>query len=290
MLSIHEKLNELLYSNTAFVMVTLVDVIGSSPQDVGSKMLVTKDGLSGGTIGGGKVEFKAITEAKTLLENPILSKSFVEWNLKKDVGMSCGGIVRLYFEAFHTKIWKITIFGAGHVANAVIPLLLKLECQIRCIDPRQVWLDKLPKSPKLTLTHTQDMPSEVKHIDEDSFVLLVTMGHSTDLPILLEILKTKQFPYLGVIGSKAKAVRIKKDIEEAGLPPSCKEAFFCPIGLDIGNNHPQEIAVSVAAQLLQERDRLNKKRNTKTESIDEDKTILDYALHGCSDDDRQCHR
>lgn len=257
MLSIHEQLNELLFSNVPFVMVTLVDVVGSSPQDVGSKMLVTKDGLHGGTIGGGKVEFKAINEAKTLLDSKCLTKSFAAWNLKQDVGMSCGGIVRLYFEAFHTKTWKIAVFGAGHVSNALIPLLLLLECQIHCLDTRQVWLDKLPKSPKLLLTHTQDMASEVKHLDHDTFVLLMTMGHSTDLPILLEILGTRQFPYLGVIGSKAKAVRIKKDIEEAQLPSSCKDAFHCPIGLDIGNNHPQEIAISVAAQLIQVRDQLH---------------------------------
>lgn len=260
MLSIHEQLNELLFSNSPFVMVTLVDVIGSSPQDVGSKMLVTKDGLHAGTIGGGKVEFKAINEAKELLENRLLTKSLVAWNLKKDVGMSCGGIVSLYFEAFHTKTWKIAVFGAGHVANALIPHLLLLECQICCLDTRKVWLDKLPKSPKLSLMHTQDMASQVKHIDHDTFVLLMTMGHNTDLPILLEILRTKQFPYLGVIGSKAKAARIEKDIEEAGLS-SCKDAFYCPIGLDIGNNHPQEIAISVAAQLLQVRDRIIKKED-----------------------------
>lgn len=259
MLSIHEQLNELLFSNTPFVMVSLVDVVGSSPQDIGSKMLVTKEGLHGGTVGGGKVEFKAINEAKALLENGLSTKSFVTWNLKQDVGMTCGGIVRLYFEAFHTKTWKIAVFGAGHVANALIPLLLSLECQIRCFDTRQVWLDKLPRSPKLSLTHTQDMVSEVKHINSDTFVLLMTMGHSTDLPILLEILRTKQFPYLGVIGSNAKAARIKKDIEEAGLPSSCKEAFYCPIGLDIGNNHPQEIAISVAAQLIQVRDQIGLK-------------------------------
>lgn len=257
MLAIHEQLNDLLLTNIPFVMVTLVDVVGSSPQDVGSKMLVTKDGLHGGTIGGGKVEFKAINEAKALLENRLLTKSFVAWNLKNDVGMSCGGIVSLYFEAYHTNTWKIAVFGAGHVANALIPLLLLLECQIRCLDTRQVWLDKLPKSPKLSLTHTQDMVSEVKHLDQDTFVLLMTMGHSTDLPILLEILRTRQFPYLGVIGSKAKAARIKKDIEEADLPSSCKDAFYCPIGLDIGNNHPQEIAISVAAQLIQVRDQLH---------------------------------
>lgn len=258
MLNIYEKLSELLFSNIPFVMVTLVDVMGSSPQNTGSKMLVTQEGLYGGTIGGGKVEFKAINEAKSLLENKDVTTSFVEWNLKKDVGMSCGGIVRIYFEAFHSKTWKIAIFGAGHVANALIPLLLKLDCQIQCIDPRPLWLNKLPQSHKLTLTHAEDMSSQVKHLDPNTFVLLMTMGHSTDLPILIEILRSKQFPYLGVIGSKAKAVRIKKDIEEANLPPS---AFFCPIGLDLGNNHPQEIAISVAAQLVQERDRhYNKKR------------------------------
>lgn len=267
--AIHENLNELLFANIPFVMVTLVDVIGSSPQDVGSKMLVTQAGLYGGTIGGGKVEFKAINEAKALLENGVQTKSFAEWNLKKDVGMSCGGIVRLYFEAFHINPWKIAIFGAGHVANALIPLLISLECQIRCIDPRQVWLDKLPKSPKLTLSHTQDMSSEVKHLDSDTFVLMMTMGHACDLPILLEVLKTKQFPYLGVIGSKAKAARLKKDIEEAGLPSSCKDAFYCPIGLDLGNNHPQEIAISVAAQLIQVRDRKRNESHQKKDSVHE---------------------
>lgn len=263
MLSIYEKLNELLFSNTSFVMVTLVDVLGSSPQNAGSKMLVTQEGLYDGTIGGGKVEFKAINEARSLLENKFPKTLFVEWNLKKDVGMSCGGVVRIYFEAFYTKIWKIAVFGAGHVANALIPLLLLLDCQIQCIDPRRVWLNKLPHSHKLSLIHTEDMASEVKHLDPHTFVVLMTMGHGTDLPILLEILRTKQFPYLGVIGSKAKAVRIKKDIQEANLPHSCQEAFYCPIGLNLGNNHPHEIAISVIAQLIQERDRFHSECSKK---------------------------
>lgn len=253
MLGIHEKFNELLYSTIPFVTVTLVDALGSSPQNAGSKMLVTQEGLYGGTIGGGKVEFQAIDYAKSLLEKKALT-AFVEWNLKQDVGMSCGGIVRIYFETHHAKVWKIAIFGAGHVANALIPLLLSLDCHIHCIDPRSIWLNKLPKSHKLSITHTQDMASQVKDLDTQTFVLLMTMGHSTDLPILLEILRTKQFPYLGVIGSRAKALRLKKDIEEAHLPPTCKDAFHCPIGLDVGSNHPHEIAISVAAQLLQKRD------------------------------------
>ncbi len=97
------------------------------------------------------------------------------------------------------------------------------------------------------------MPAEVAKIPEGSYVVLMTMGHTTDKPILIEILRTRTFPYLGVIGSNAKAKRLKQDILDAGLPEEITKAFFCPVGLEIGSNHPQEIAISVAAQMLQKR-------------------------------------
>lgn len=238
-------------------MVTLVDAVGSTPQEPGAKMLVTGDGLFDGTIGGGKVEKLAIETALDLLkpQDSTVSTRFVEWNLQRDVGMTCGGVVRLYFEAFYTQPWHIAVFGAGHVAQALIRLLIGLECRITCIDPRPQWLDRLPQSPKLTKICSDNMPQEVKHLPNGTFVVLMTMGHATDSPILLEILKTREFPYLGVIGSQAKAARLKKDITALGLPANSQEAFFCPIGLPIGRSHPQEIAISVAAQLIQERDR-----------------------------------
>ncbi len=253
-----EKQYECFLSNAPFVTVTLVDVIGSSPQDPGSKMLVTQEGLFYGTVGGGKLEKKALDEALSLLSqsSPVKSTHFVHWDLKRDVGMTCGGSVKLYFEVFHLNPWEITIFGAGHVANALIPLLLNLDCCVHCIDPREEWLNKLPNAPNLTKIQSSDMPSEVQNIGESAFVLLMTMGHTTDKPILLEILQTRSFPYLGVIGSQAKAARLKKDIAEAGLPAAAKSAFYCPIGLDLGSNHPHEIAISIVAQLIQERDRI----------------------------------
>jgi xanthine dehydrogenase accessory factor len=85
-------------------------------------------------------------------------------------------------------------------------------------------------------------------------VLLMTMGHTTDRPILIEILRTRTFPYLGAIGSHSKAKRLKQDIRDAGLPEELTKAFLCPVGLEIGSNHPQEIAVSVVAQMLGVRD------------------------------------
>jgi xanthine dehydrogenase accessory factor len=253
-----EALNELVASGAPFVSVTVVDTMGSVPQDRGSKMLVTQEGRFFGTVGGGKIENKAIEEARQLLTEENQQKTrFVQWSLNKDVGMTCGGVMKLYFEAYNVERWKIVVFGAGHVANALIQVLLPLDCRIRCIDPREEWLARLPESPKLVKVLSGDMPAEVKRIPEGAFVLLMTMGHTTDKPILLEILRTRKFPYLGVIGSNAKAKRLRQDIAEAGLPAEMQKAFYCPIGIEVGSNHPQEIAVSITAQLLQERDRLH---------------------------------
>jgi xanthine dehydrogenase accessory factor len=257
MIAFIEKLQELLDDNIPFVSVTMVDAQGSTPQDVGSKMLVTAEGLYYGTVGGGKLEKKALDEALELLKSDSPAKEttrFVSWRLDADVGMTCGGSVKLFFETSNLHTWNIVVFGAGHVGQALIRLLNKLNCRILCVDSRAEWLAKLPDSPKLKKLKVEDMPSAVSQIPEEAFVLLMTMGHSSDKPILLEILKTRQLPYLGVIGSRAKAARLKQDIDAAGLPETCKEAFYCPIGLDIGCNHPEEIAISIVAQLLQKRD------------------------------------
>ena len=252
-----EALNELMASETPLVTITIVDTVGSVPQDRGAKMIVTRDGLSFGTVGGGKVETKAIAEAQKMLNGEVEeSTRFVQWNLAKDVGMTCGGIVKLYFESFNVRRWNIVVFGAGHVANALINLLVHFDCSITCIDPREEWLAKLPQSPKLTTIQTNDMPSMVKSLPADAYVILMSMGHTTDKPVLVEILRTRTFPYLGVIGSDAKANILRRDLAEAGLPEAAQRAFHCPIGIDIGTNHPYEIALSVIAQLIETRDGL----------------------------------
>lgn len=250
----YTKINELIAAGTPFVSVILVDSTGSVPGEIGAKMLVAESGWIFGTVGGGKVEKKAIDESLELLARPNRTTHFVNWSLTKDVGMTCGGMVKLYFEKQVAKTWEIVVFGAGHVANALIGLLLSLECHITCYDPRAEWLQKLPDSPKLNKVLQHDMPSVVAEIPDTASVLLITMGHSTDSPVLIEILKSRKFPYLGVIGSDAKKARLKQDIAESGLPSECADQFFCPMGLPLGSNHPAEIAISIAAQLLQQRD------------------------------------
>lgn len=266
MITFYERMSDLFAAGTPFVCATIVDTQGSVPADAGSKMLVTADGAYFGTVGGGKIENRVIQEAKAMLKAAGLVGTsgkedaiakFFEWSLNRDIGMTCGGSMRVYLEAFNHRAWNITIFGAGHVGNALIGMLNKLDCRITCVDSRVEWLDKLPESTKIRRQLLNEMKDFVPDIPKDSFVLLMTMGHSSDKPILLEILqnwKNVQFPYLGVIGSDAKAARLRKDIVEAGLPDELSKVYFCPIGLPLGSNHPQEIAVSVTAQLLQVRD------------------------------------
>jgi xanthine dehydrogenase accessory factor len=256
-----ERLAELAASGAPFVSVTLVDAVGSTPQDAGSKMLVTAAGLDMGTVGGGRVEAKAIDYAKAMLSEPGGSSArsartaLVEWNLQRDVGMTCGGAVKLYFETYNHSQWHIAIFGAGHVAAAVVHCLAPLECRITCIDPRQEWLARLPHSLRLTKVRSDDPPSQVAALPADAFVLCMTMGHRTDRPILEEIFRQgRVFPYLGVIGSNAKRKVLERELMAAGIAPEHFAAMQCPIGLHLGSNQPGEIAVSVVAQLIQQRD------------------------------------
>jgi xanthine dehydrogenase accessory factor len=234
-----------------FVVVTIVDAQGSVPHDVGGKMIVTENGLDFGTIGGGKVEAKAIDQARQMLSHGS-QHVFADWNLKADVGMTCGGRVKLFFERFNSQPWSIVIFGAGHVTQALVRLLLTLACRVTCVDPREDWLAKLPTGVEtICIEHPKDF---VRQMSTDTFVLCMTRGHASDLPVLKEIYSLQQaFRFVGVIGSRTKAAVIRKELLALGIDEK-QIQFECPIGLPMGNNHPGEIAVSIAAQLLQVRD------------------------------------
>jgi xanthine dehydrogenase accessory factor len=252
-----KKSSELLRSSIPFVTVTLVDMRGSAPQIQGAKAIVTLDGIAEGTVGGGKVEAKAIAYAIELLQaDDGRSCDLVTWNLQTDVGMTCGGEVKFFFEVFSCNDWKIAIFGAGHVSQALIPILLPMNCQITWLDPRSSWLAKLSDHSRLTKVCVANPHEYIQQLDERSFFVLVTQGHATDLPILAEILINRRPSYVGVLGSSQKAKVLQRDLKARGLADEVIQSYFCPMGLPLGNNTPAEIAVSIAAQLIQRRDEL----------------------------------
>lgn len=235
-----------------FVTVTMTGARGSSPQDPGAKIIVTQAGLYAGTVGGGKVEMAAIKKAQAILESKThLPPESVNWNLQRDIGMSCGGEASFLFEHFMFTHWPIVIFGAGHVSQAVTRILSKLNCHVTCVDSRQEWVERLEG---IKAIHHPTPKDTVSSFDPKSYFMCMTMGHAHDVPILLEIAKlAPDCPYVGVIGSDVKGIKIKKELSEAGVSESFIKKLRVPMGLPIGTNHPYEIAISIAAELLQVR-------------------------------------
>lgn len=255
------KANELTSQGVSFVGVTLVQPEGHVPQDIGAKAIVTDEGIIWGTVGGGRLEAEAIRHSQQILkrakdstEIADLCPEMVKYDLQKDLNMVCGGSATLFYEMVVPKSWNIVVFGAGHVAQAVVPLISTFECQVWCVDHREEWLGKIPSRPNVKKICVSDLPSYVSQLPEKAFYLCITQGHVTDLPVVREILKRGDAHFLGVIGSVQKARTLKNKLQEEGFSQSQIDAIHCPIGLPIGTNAPSEIAVSIAAQLLQKRD------------------------------------
>lgn len=249
---IWESAQKLAESRTSFVMVTMIGVRGSAPQDIGTKMIVTESGLHFGTVGGGKVEMAAIKRSKEILSSSDLEPQVLTWNLQKDIGMSCGGEVTFLFEHHSHSAWPIVIFGAGHVAQAVAQVLSTLQCSLTCVDSRIEWVSKF--SGVKAIHHPK--PKElVRTLNPKSYFMSMTMGHAFDVPILYEIWKhAPHCPYVGVIGSEVKGIKIKRELKELGVSEEFLNKLRVPMGLPIGTNRPSEIAISIAAEVLQVRD------------------------------------
>jgi len=256
-----EAASELSRLKKDFCVVTLVSTRGHAPQDPGAKAIVTQQGLHLGTVGGGKVEAKAILLCQELLNQPSEPENdriFIrKWNLQRDIGMSCGGEVELLFEVNRSQRLAYVVFGAGHIAQRLVPLLMTLEADVTCIDSRQEWLDRLPaESTYFKKVKAEDLTQPIlkKEIESRAYMIVMTQGHATDLPVLEALFKTFSPPYVGVIGSKVKAIKLKSELKQMGISPEKIAQLRCPMGLPIGNNNPAEIAISIAAQLLEVRD------------------------------------
>ena len=238
-----ETTAELSIADAPFVIITLVSARGHAPQDPGAKAIVGFGGLLWGTVGGGKVEARAIQWAQEKLRSSEKSApELITWNLQKDIGMTCGGEVIYLFETHFHAEWKIAVFGAGHVGQALVRLLDTLDCKITCIDSREEWLNKIPTSEKIKTVLLQEPASFVEKCNAQTYFLSITQGHASDVPILAEIFRCfPEAPYIGVIGSITKGGKIRSELLERGIASGFIEKLRCPIGLSLGTNHPGEI-------------------------------------------------
>jgi xanthine dehydrogenase accessory factor len=243
--------HDLHQAGISFAVVTMVKIDAHVPQEVGAKMIVTLDGLHSGTIGGGKIEAKGIALAIEQINTCSRAASMHRIDLNQDLGMVCGGVATLFIESVNLSSWTIAVYGAGHVGQALVNLLKTFSCQLVCVDSRPEWLDKLPDHPRLKKVLATDMATVPASLPRNTFHIIATPGHVIDLVVLREVLKLGSAPYIGVIGSKVKARTIRATLMTEGFSEDDTKRFFCPMGLPIGNNKPAEIAVSIAAQILE---------------------------------------
>jgi xanthine dehydrogenase accessory factor len=273
--SIHTvKLVELLVDHDA-VLVSIDSVQGSGPREVGAWMAVFPQTLVN-TIGGGHLEFQAITEARALLAQPVTTNATHEVNslttryaLGPALGQCCGGVVHLKFERISAadapvlqqrllgKGQPVALFGGGHVGHALVNVLSTLPYRVQWIDSRdEIFPAQLP--PNVVCEHSDPVQAAVADLPSGASVLIMSFSHAEDLDVVAACLKRQRvhgdLKFVGLIGSKTKWATFQHRLEAKGFTADELSFITCPIGVSgITGKEPEVIAVSVAAQLLQQR-------------------------------------
>lgn len=237
-----------------YVLVTVLKTTGSTPRDAGSKMLIT-DADQYDTIGGGHLEYAATTQARELLLTGEHQQHIESFPLSSKLGQCCGGAVKLLFEVFVDHQQKIAVYGAGHVAAALVPILAQLPVQVSWIDTRE-GLFSSAEAKQLGQNVTcivNDDPSEtLEQLPSGSWVIILTHNHQLDYELVETALKLGHIDYIGMIGSQAKAKRFVTRLVHREFSETQITRLVSPIGLpNIPGKRPIEVAVSISAQIIQ---------------------------------------
>ncbi|MBI3708707.1 MAG: xanthine dehydrogenase accessory protein XdhC [Proteobacteria bacterium] len=250
MIALFERLAQLAREGEPAVLVTVVAVAGSAPREAGAKMAVWRGGFTG-SIGGGQLEFTAIETARALIDTGATQPVIKQLPLGPELGQCCGGYVALLLEPIAPPALRLALFGAGHVARALVAKLADIPCRIDWIDPRAAEFPQdVPAHAKIIVT--EDPEDEVTRQPPGTRYLVMTHSHDLDFRLVAAILRRGDFAYLGLIGSATKRARFERRLVEAGFGSADLDRLVCPIGLDgIAGKEPGAIAIAVAAQLLQ---------------------------------------
>jgi len=252
-MTLYEEIAQLEAEGRPFIVATVIESQGSTPQKPGSKMVVLPDGSLRGTVGGGAIELQIIQAAKALFEEPGATK-VVETHLTHDLGMCCGGRMKVFLEK-HAAAARLWIFGAGHVGREVAALAKRVGFHVAVVDERSEWLnrERFPDTDELLLRNPADCARELPG-GSDCYFCITTHDHPLD-QACVEALLGKPSAYLGVIGSRRKAERFRTRLHAAGASEAELERVRSPMGVSINALTAPEIAVSIVAELVQVRRR-----------------------------------
>ena len=236
-------------------LVTVVETKGSTPREVGTKMLVNKDGLVASTIGGGITEAKVIEEVKQALKEgkgKLLTYHLTKEQAALGEGAICGGEMKVFIDILQPKE-EVLIFGAGHIAVCVSELAKMVGFKVAIIDDRKEFANqnRFPEADKIIIESIDKALQHIK-ITPSTYIIIVTRGHLQDQEVLASVIKSKA-AYLGMIGSRQKNATVFQYLKEQRISEDELAKVHAPIGIDIRAQTPEEIAVSIMAEIIQVR-------------------------------------
>lgn len=258
MVDIYKKLQELRNEGKDAVIVTVTEKEGMGPADVGKKMLVIEGNVAFGTVGGGAIEFYAREKCKeVLLNRTSFSEKYIlnDREISVDDGsiqlkMACGGRVTLFYEFIGPKQY-VYIFGAGHCGAALARVLKPLGFYTTIIDERDYVINSLDDSADVKVNEGFVEYIEKHGLPDNRYIVVCTPSHTNDYNVLNKILELKIKPkYFGMLCSKKKiGDYLAKAREQFGEDIDLTN-FYSPIGLQTGGDSPEEVAISIAGEIL----------------------------------------
>lgn len=235
----------------AAALVTVIGSEGSTPQRAGAKMLVYADGRIVGTIGGGCVEAEMIGRARRAIETR--KAQLAAYDLTPDQagedGLVCGGRMQVFIDPIEGTP-TLCLFGAGHVAQPLARLARGVGFRVEVADDRIKFAnrERFPEADRIVVEPFADAAAQMT-LGRNSYAVVVTRGHGGDADALAALVG-RGLPFVGLLGSKPKLIHVLADLEERGIALEALAEVRCPLGVEIGATTPDEIAVSVLAEII----------------------------------------
>jgi xanthine dehydrogenase accessory factor len=250
-MDIYEEILRLRNLGQKCALATIVDVRGSIPSYESAKLLVREDGSMTGTIGGGCVEAEVWNAAREVIETE--KPKHLTFNLGQDAaydnGLICGGQLDVFVEPV-LPVPHAFIFGAGHISKSLSKVAMLAGFATVIVDDRESFAnrERFPEAAEVHAGEYEDVFAKLA-INENSYVIIVTRGHRDDMRVLKLAIGTSA-RYIAMIGSKRKVINVIRELEKEGIARTAFERIHAPMGLNIGAVSPEEIAISVAAEMI----------------------------------------
>jgi len=232
-------------------LVTVIATEGSTPQKAGAKMLVYPDGRIVGTIGGGCVEAEMTWRARQSIEarKPQVASYDLTPDQAGEDGLVCGGRMQVFIEPIEGTP-TLCLFGAGHVAQPLARMAKASGFRVQVADDRIKFANR-ERFPDVDLLVVEDFAAAARQmtLGPNTYAIVVTRGHKGDTEALRAVVG-KGLRFVGLLGSRPKLVHLVSALEESGVAPEDLAEIHCPLGIEIGAVSPEEIAVSVLAQMI----------------------------------------